>query len=303
MLNINPEFKSLIPPLSTEEYEELEESITTYGCRDAIVIWNDTIIDGHNRFKICCDNDVAYQTMDMTYDFDTEDEVKAWIIRNQFGRRNIDKYQRSKLALQLKDLIAGKAKENQIAAGENYGRGSDEKLCQISDKAIEDMEKGLQKSAKAIEKPIDTREELAKIAGVSHDTIHKVETIESKAPEPVKKAAQDNVISINKAYEITKEIETLPEDKQETEAVRMMNERTAKANKEIDRRYNLSKAFANAVESIGTHWLTEEALDCYLEYSPQVMIDDLVKMCDTGISNLQQIKAWYTARQKPKVVK
>ena len=241
--------------------------------------------------------------MDMTYDFDTEDEVKAWIIRNQFGRRNIDKYQRSKLALQLKDLIAGKAKENQIAAGENYGRGSDEKLLMNSSEAIEDMEKGLQKSAKAIEKPIDTREELAKIAGVSHDTIHKVETIETKAPEPVKKAAQDNVISINKAYEITKEVESLPEDEQMQEAFRLMNERTAKANREIDRRYNLSKAFANAVESIGGHWLTEEALDCYLEYSPQVMIDDLITMCDTGISNLQQIKAWYTAMQKPKAVK
>lgn len=290
MLNINPEFKALIPPLSAEEYEELEESITTYGCRDAIVIWNDTIIDGHNRFKICCENDVAYQTVDMTYDFDTEDEVKAWIIKNQFGRRNINKYQRSQLALQLKNLIAGKAKENQGARTDLVRLAETDNLCQKSDKSTEAII------------PIDTKKELAAIAGVSHDTIHKVETIETRAPEPVKEAARDNVISINKAYEITKEVEALPEKEQEAEALRLMNERT-KPYREIDRRYHLAKAFANAVESIGGEWLTEEALDCYLEYSPQVMIDDLVNMCDTGISNLQQIKVWYTARRKPREVK
>ena len=52
-IKINEKFKSIIPPLSKEEYEGLEQSIITEGCRDAICLWNDTIIDGHNRYDIC----------------------------------------------------------------------------------------------------------------------------------------------------------------------------------------------------------------------------------------------------------
>ncbi len=44
-LKINPEFHKLIPPISPEEYQLLEESILEEGCRDAIIIWDDSIIE------------------------------------------------------------------------------------------------------------------------------------------------------------------------------------------------------------------------------------------------------------------
>ena len=157
-------------------------------------------------------------------------------------------------------------------------------------------------SSKCIE-PINTREELAKMAGVSEQTIDRVETIETKAPEPLRQAAQDNVISINKAYEITKEVQALPESEQESEALRLMNERTENKNREIERRYHMAKSFAKAVESIGTYHPSEEALSCYIEYSPKEMTNDLIKMCNNGIEALNQIKALYQQIQKPKVVK
>ena len=208
-LRIKPEFEHLIPPLSAEEFEELRESINTYGCRDPIVVWNDFIIDGHNRMKICQEFGLPFNTFDMSFDLDTEDEVKEWIIRNQFGRRNITAYQRSKLALQLKDIIAGKAKENQLsnlkhckneAVSQDFEEEVDKDsiVCQKSDKRY-------YKNRKEIE-PIDTKKELAQIAGVSHDTIHKVEIIEREAPEEIKLAAQNGDISINRAYEIIKEM-------------------------------------------------------------------------------------------------
>lgn len=299
MLTINKAFQDLIRPLSAEEYAELEESIITYGCRDPIVVWNDTIIDGHNRYRICSENDVAYQVHDMTYDFDTEDEVKMWIIKNQFGRRNLEPYQRAQLALQLKDLIAGKAKENQIKSLKQYANNEEDAVCQKSDKREDDENTVL---ANLPKRSVNTREELAKIAGVSGRTIDKVEVIETKAPDPVKDAARDNVISINKAYEITKEVQDLPKDKQAAEADRLLNERTERRSREIDRRYNLSKTFANAVESIAVLEVTEEALNCYLEYSPGLMSNNLPNMCDQGIAALQQIKALYTSRQVPKAV-
>ena len=53
ILKIDPEFKDLIRPLRRKEYLQLEENILDEGCRDPIIIWNDYIIDGHNRYSIC----------------------------------------------------------------------------------------------------------------------------------------------------------------------------------------------------------------------------------------------------------
>jgi len=49
-LKINQKFKDAIPPLSDEEYANLRESIQAEGCRDAIIIWDSNIVDGHNRY-------------------------------------------------------------------------------------------------------------------------------------------------------------------------------------------------------------------------------------------------------------
>ena len=52
-LNIDPEFKNLIRPLRREEYRQLELNLVMEGCREDIIAWNDTILDGHNRYEIC----------------------------------------------------------------------------------------------------------------------------------------------------------------------------------------------------------------------------------------------------------
>lgn len=52
-LNIDPEFKNLIRPLRREEYRQLELNLVMEGCREDIIAWNDTIVDGHNRYEIC----------------------------------------------------------------------------------------------------------------------------------------------------------------------------------------------------------------------------------------------------------
>lgn len=62
-LNINQELKELIPKLQQEEYQLLEKSIIEEGCRDSIIIWNNTIIDGHNRYEICTKNNIPYKAL------------------------------------------------------------------------------------------------------------------------------------------------------------------------------------------------------------------------------------------------
>ena len=87
MLIINLELKELIPPLQLEEYKLLEKSIIEEGCRDSLVIWGNTIIDGHNRYEICNRNNIEFSTKEMS--FESIGEVKIWMIDNQLARRNL----------------------------------------------------------------------------------------------------------------------------------------------------------------------------------------------------------------------
>lgn len=179
MITIDEEFKNLIPPLAYEERTELEKSLLDEGCRDALVLWGDILIDGHNRYEICTKYHIPYNTVKR--EFTSRDDVIAWIINNQFARRNISKLQRAELALRLKPVIAEKAKEKQLSA----------------------LKQNATVSQKSVER-LDTQKELAKIAGVSHDTIAKTEVILEKAPAPVIEAAKSDKLSVNAAYQVTK---------------------------------------------------------------------------------------------------
>jgi hypothetical protein len=86
-LKIDDEFKRLIPPLSAEERKQLEENILKDGCRDSIVVWNGTIVDGHNRYEICTRNEILFATRNIL--LRNREEAIAWICANQLGRRNI----------------------------------------------------------------------------------------------------------------------------------------------------------------------------------------------------------------------
>ncbi|OQC48990.1 MAG: DNA N-6-adenine-methyltransferase (Dam) [Tenericutes bacterium ADurb.Bin024] len=178
-IHIDNEFKNLIPPLTNEEYKGLEESILKEGCRDSLVTWNGTLIDGHNRYEICTKHNIPFETVE--HNFDSRQAVIEWIILNQFGRRNLPAHERARLALRLKPVIAERAKEKE-----------------------EERKKTFQKSEKSNLPEYNTAKEIAKVAGVSHDTIAKVETIEYKAPEPVVMASRKGDISVNSAYEVTK---------------------------------------------------------------------------------------------------
>jgi len=90
---IDEEFRVLLPSLDGETFRLLEESILQHGCRDPLVLWNDILIDGYNRYKICSHHNIPFNTVDM--EFDSRDEVLIWIISNQVSRRNLTPIQLS----------------------------------------------------------------------------------------------------------------------------------------------------------------------------------------------------------------
>jgi len=188
---VDAEFKALIPPLSPEEYAQLEENCVRDGIRDPLVVWatnhgTQILVDGHNRWKIAAEHGGMHFDV-IEKKFDTRADAEAWIIKNQLGRRNITAFVRSELALKLKPLIAAKAKKNQ-------GTRTD-----ISQKSVESH---------------DTQKELARAAGVSHDTIHKVETVIEKGTPEVKAKARSGEISINTAYNLTNGYDKTPAQRQ-----------------------------------------------------------------------------------------
>ena len=179
-MKVNEEFKRLIPALSNEEFTQLERNCLQDGIRDAIVVWNDTIIDGHNRYEIAKKHGLEFRTE--SKQFDTEGEVKEWMIMHQFGRRNLSNYQRSVLALELESVFSERAKEKQIQSGGAV----------------------IQKSEQP---PIVAIKEVAKIANVSHDTVAKVKIIQFKATPEVKAQLSTGEVSINQAYQEIKKVE------------------------------------------------------------------------------------------------
>lgn len=201
---INPEFEKLIPALTAEEFNQLELNCIAEGIREPLIVWNQTLIDGHNRYKIALKNNLIFGILQK--EFENESDVKVWMIKNQFGRRNLNNYQRSVLALELESVFSEKAKEN-LATKTIY---AEKQPCQISDKANnlfeEEIEEVWVKKETPIITPIDTKKEIAKISNVSHDTIAKVKVIEQKATPEQKQLLQKGDTSINSVYqEIKKE--------------------------------------------------------------------------------------------------
>jgi hypothetical protein len=175
-LTIIDELKNLLPPLTKTEFTGLEESLLKDGCLSPLVVWNNILVDGHNRYEICCKHQIPYAVKNV--ELDSLEDAKLWAWQHQENRRNLTPYCRSELALKFKEIIATKAKERQ-----RCGQGGSLLL---------------EKSPKAS----DTRQELATMAGVSDNTIAKVEYISDHADEETKSKLRrgEKGTSINKEY-------------------------------------------------------------------------------------------------------
>ena len=93
-LKIDPEFQSQIPPLTDDEFKQLEENILKEGkLISPLIVWGNTLVDGHNRYAILQKHpEIYFSTMPLR--FENREEAVAWICRNQLGRRNLSPEQK-----------------------------------------------------------------------------------------------------------------------------------------------------------------------------------------------------------------
>jgi len=178
-ISIDKEFRSLIFPLTEAEKNLLEKSLLEEGCREFLIIWRGKILDGHHRYEICNAHGLEFETKEAKVK--NRAEAKIWIIKNQFTRRNLTYFQRSELALRLKPLIAEEAEKRMLVGVK----------IDPQQNSVEGW----------------TQEELSKIAGVSHDTIYKVEIILEKAEAEQIDKLRTGEASINAVYNEIRRLE------------------------------------------------------------------------------------------------
>jgi hypothetical protein len=178
-ITINEELQKYIDPLTENEYISLERSLLTEGCRDALVLWGDVLIDGHNRYGICQKHGIEFKTVQNDR-FTTVEEVMLWMIDNQLSRRSVTDFQRGMLALRKKELVAAQMKAP-LEPQPEAANATD------------------QPSAPAVPSNSASRQEVAKIAGVSTHTIGQIEKIQKTAAPELIKAVRAGTISISAA--------------------------------------------------------------------------------------------------------
>ena len=240
-----PEMAELLPPLTGEQLAALEADILKNGCYSPVIVNEDmVVIDGHNRQRLCEQHGLPYQMA--VFSFEDMLEAKQWALDTQKGRRNLDKWELGKIALRLKPDIEARARANQSAAG---GDKSDQgALLTTLSEALP---------------PVNTRKELADTVGIGEVTMGKVMQIDEHAPAAVKEALDSGDLSINQGYNITRQVQELPEEQREEAAAQAVELEKAKkeirqADAESDRRHKIAGLFCKAFERAVLLTPTEE---------------------------------------------
>ncbi len=170
-LLVDQEFRSLIPPPDLSELKLLEESILEEGVRDALVLWNGYIVDGHNRYDIITKHGITDYRVVQKHFADRE-EAKIWIKKNQIGRRNIAPYLRFEY---WKD-VKGYELKKQAAKNEKSG------------------------TLVSIDTRVNLKETAAQELKIGLTTANRLDQLHEKAPEEIKAKLRVGEISINEAY-------------------------------------------------------------------------------------------------------
>jgi uncharacterized small protein (DUF1192 family) len=248
---VNEELKAYIDPLTPEEDEALERSLLAEGCRDALVLWGNVLVDGHNRHRLCMKHGLPFRTVQNPR-FQSMEDVHLWMIEQHLGRRSLSDYQRGVLALRKREIVAERrARRAAVESGAASGPGAPEPA-----------------SAPPIELPpaspqdsLDTREALAKAARLSSSQVVLIEKIQKQGAPELVAAVRAGVVSINAAAAVA----TLPAQEQAAVAAAGADElkQAAKRVRESKRRAPPPAAEAPAAttaEPAGDAGLSVEAL-------------------------------------------
>lgn len=193
-LKIDPELRDLLPPLTSEEYKQLEKNIVENGFdrNFPIMEWQGFIVDGHNRYDICRKHHI--EPIIGTLAYKTKKEVMEWMLDIQLGRRNLTPIQKIAITEKYRPIYEKQAKENQLSGLKNQNNNV---LVNLPKRQVN---------------PINTSEKLASIANVSEKTYRMGAKILNSNNEKLKQEVLSGEKSINAGY---KELTGKKENKKE----------------------------------------------------------------------------------------
>ncbi|MDP2075901.1 plasmid replication/partition related protein [Hydrogenophaga sp.] len=200
-ITVNPDLKAYIDPLTPDEYDALERSILSEGCRDALVLWGDVLVDGHNRHGICQKHGVPFQTVQNTH-FRSMEDVHLWMIDQHLGRRSVSDFQRGVLALRKREILAGRRSRFLASTPSPDDLPPDEVMptpAPAPDAPVAPPAR-----------PLHSREDIAKAARLSSSQVVQIEKIQKQAAPELVQALKAGAISLNAAAAVA----SLPADEQ-----------------------------------------------------------------------------------------
>lgn len=214
-LNIDPEFRDKIPPLSADEFSKLEENIVADGeVREPLVVWHNTIVDGHHRYRIVQKHpEIPFRVKQM--DFPDKWAAIVWMCRNQLGRRNITDEQKTA-------LIGEAYKAQKMSQGAQPGNRNAQKQSPQNEDFVPEVTG-------------QTRAVIAKDFGVGKSTVERAEHFVDglNAAEKVSPGIKEAVLSgsVKAPKSVISEIRNAPEEKKReaVEAIKKGNTDAAKA--------------------------------------------------------------------------
>ena len=194
---VNEELKAYIDPLTPDEYEALERSLLAEGCRDALVLWGDVLVDGHNRYGICKKHGLPFQTV-QNQRFTSMEDVHLWMIDQHLGRRSVSDFQRGVLALRKREIVAGRRERAKAAPAEAAADATPEQ-------AAAKLPPG---------ESLDSREALARAARLKSNQVVMIEKIQQSAAPEVVAAVKSGDLTLSAAAAVA----SLPVEEQSAAA-------------------------------------------------------------------------------------
>ena len=180
-LFIDEELENLLPALTAEESEGLEQNILHRGLDDSIKVWINPddgrpyIIDGHYRYRIIKKHNIqldCQKYIQVIDGLETKEDVKRWMLEQQLSRRNLSDAKKYEIVQKFKDVFKQRGKKNQSDGG-----------------------KGLSNLTK-----VNTRKEMAKATGVSEGTYRKMDAVMKSSNEDLKQKLRNKQVSVDAAY-------------------------------------------------------------------------------------------------------
>ncbi len=205
------ELKAYIDPLTSDEYEALERSLLAEGCRDALVLWGDILVDGHNRYGICRKHDIPFNTVQNTR-FQSMEDVHLWMIEQHLGRRSVSDYQRGVLALRKREIVARRLQAQREA--ELDAVRAAQAATAAAEAAVDAAAPAAGEDLPPWEPAPVSRAELAREAKLSSNQVAMIERIHTQAAPEVVEALKAGAISISAAAAVA----SLPVDEQRNAA-------------------------------------------------------------------------------------